>query len=158
MHNKITPSELRINQKGQLLSYDIIAASIIFLLIIATSFSIYNNQKFAITEQLNIQEMHLAATNALNLILNDQNCLNGGLVNESRVLSQEKINCFNSTDYNTLKTNLVISKFEFHIKIFDNNTTILDTGNTTNNQAVAIQRIAMLNDTPEKIIFVVYEK
>jgi len=158
LHNKITPSELRINQKGQLLSYDIIAASIIFLLIIATSFSIYNNQKFAITEQLNIQEMHLAATNALNLILNDQNCLNGGLVNESRVLSQEKINCFNSTDYNTLKTNLVISKFEFHIKIFDNNTTILDTGNTTNNQAVAIQRIAMLNNTPEKIIFVVYEK
>ncbi|MEI7961194.1 MAG: hypothetical protein WCI04_02560 [archaeon] len=156
--NNEVPNQFCLNQKGQLLSYDIIAASVIFLLIIAASFSVYNNQKSAITDQFNLQEMHLAATNALNFILNDQNCLNGGIVNETRTLSQEKVNCFNSADYNNLKTSLNLSKFEFHIKIFDTNSTILEKGTTANNQAVALQRVATLNNTAEKIIFVVYEK
>ncbi len=102
--------------------------------------------------------MHLKAVNALNTILSDQNCLNGGIVNEKSFLSQEKINCFNSLDYNYLKSALSLDQYEFTITIYDANSTTLQKGTSTTNQAVAVQRIATLSKVAKKINFIVYAK
>jgi len=149
---------IKINNKGQALSFDLMAAGVIFLLILAGAFGLYNTQKTQLNDQINLQEMHLKATNSLNTILSDQNCLNGGIVNEKSFLSQEKINCFNSLDYNYLKNTLSLDQYEFTITIYDANSTILQKGTSTTNQAVAVQRVATFENTVKKINFIVYAK
>jgi hypothetical protein len=148
----------KIGSKGQAMSFDIIIASFIFLLLIASALTVYNTQQTSLQEQNTLQEMHLAATNALNTILTDQNSTRGGIVNEKIQLSQNKINDFNSMDYNTLKSNLALDQYEFYIKIYDYNSTTLEKGFTNSNRAVSIQRIAQLNSKAKKVLFTLYEK
>jgi hypothetical protein len=147
-----------MNKHGQALSFDLMAAGFIFLLIIAAAFSLYNNQKTIQAEQLSLQEMHLKAINSINTILSDQNCLNGGIVNEKNKLSQEKIDCFNSQDYNALKQTLSLESYEFKITIYDSNSTTLEKGTTTTKKATSVQRIATLGNNAKKITFIIYEK
>gem|GEM_PF-2364208 len=147
-----------MNQKGQMMSFDLMVAGFIFLLIIGAAFTTYQSQKTTMADQLSIQEMHFSAINSLNSMLSDQNCYNGGLINEKNSLSQEKISCVNSLDYNSLKSALSIDEYEFTIRIADLNRIYLQKGSTTTNRAVAVQRAGAIGSTPVKINFILYEK
>jgi len=144
--------------RAQIMSYDLMLAAIILLIIVAFCFSLYNNQRVSMQEQESLNKMHLKAINTFNTILSDQNCSNGGLANEKGVLSQTKIDCFNSMDYNILKQNMDIEDFEFTIKIYDSNSISLQKGSITTLRAVSIQRVTTLNGVAKKGVFVLYEK
>jgi hypothetical protein len=148
----------KIGRKGQVLSFDLIIAGIIFLLLLSTAFYIYNGQKYALQEQNTLQKMHLSAVNSLNSILSDQNCYKGGIINQKGVLSSQKIACFDSLDYNYLKEILSLEEYEFTISITDGNASSLQKGNTTTKRAIAVQRIAVLENRAKKINFVLFEK
>ena len=147
-------------KRAQAFTYDLIVAAFIFILVVAFSLSIYTDQKVERQTQGDLQQMHLKAVNAFNTILSDQNCNLGGLANERGFLSQTKIDCFNSQDYNSLKQSLPIQEYEFTIKITDtnSNTTILEKAQSTNKTAVAVQRVSTLNGQAIKGVFTIFEK
>jgi hypothetical protein len=150
--------ETFMNERGQIMSYDLILAGFIFLMIIVGTMSIYNTQKIRYEEQFSFAQMQISGINALNTIISDQNCYNGGLANEKGNLSATKIICFSSQDYNTLKEKLAIENYEFYLKIYDNNTTNLEKGITTTKRAIALQRVVQMGTTAKKINFIIYEQ
>jgi len=150
--------EIIMNQKGQMMSFDMMAAGFIFLLIIGAAFTTYSAQKTTTVYQLSLQEIHFSAINALNSMLSDQNCANGGLINEKNSLSPQNISCVNSLDYTALKSALSIDEYDFTIRISDINSTYLQKGTAQTKRAVSIQRAAALGTTPVKINFVLYER
>jgi hypothetical protein len=147
-----------MNQKGQMMSFDIMAAGFIFLLIIGAAFTTYSAQKTTMADELSLQEMHFSAINALNSMLSDQNCYSGGLVNKKGALSLQGLSCVNSLDYNSLKSTLSIDAYDFTIQISDLNSTYLQKGFTATKRAVSVQRAGVLESTPVKINFILYEK
>lgn len=156
MHNKKASNNF--SSKGQILSYDLIAAGFMLLLIITTGLTLLNNQKDLKSNEIEFNEMHLVAMSSFNTILSDKNCLNGGIVNEKNIVNQDKLDCVSNVDYNTLKERLGLDAYEYKLKIYDSNGIVFEKGETTENRAISIQRVVMLNGEGKKGAFVVYEK
>jgi hypothetical protein len=159
-NNKLKSSFFHNETRAQAFTYDLIVAALIFMLVVAFSLSLYTNQKIERKDQGELQQMHLKAVNAFNTILSDQNCNLGGIANERGNLSQTKISCFNSQDYNSLKQALLLEEYEFTIKITDTNTNsvTLQKGYATTKRAVSVQRVSTLNGVSQKGVFTIYEK
>ncbi len=108
-----------MNSKGQALSYDLLMAGFMLLMILIAGVSFINSQKDTLASERVYSNLQLDATNAINTILNDKNCLNGGIVNEPRQISNDKLDCLTNVDYNILKEKLGLDGHEYYFKIYD---------------------------------------
>jgi len=146
-----------MNQTGQMLTFDMVIAAFITLLIIGFAIGIYNNQTASIKENVTLQTIQLDAINSADKIFNDTNCLEFGLFGEY-YLSQTKIDCASALDYSTLKERLSLEEYDFYFELTNQSGTILTKGIRGTKRSFPVQRFGVLAGEIVKGAFVLYEK
>ena len=146
-----------MNSIGQILTFDMIIAGFITLVMIGFAFGVYNNQIASVQENITLQTIQLDAINTADKIFNDTNCLEFGLAGED-YLSETNIVCASTESYLDLKERLSLEEYDFHFKLTDHNRTVLEKGVQGTKRSFPVQRFGVLDGNIVKGAFVLYEK
>lgn len=115
------------NEKGQVMSYDLIFAVSVYLVLFALMVGILSNNLNETAKARIVGQMRQAAFEAANVLVLtpgmpstwqaglDVNRI--GLVYEPRVISGEKLDAFSAMDYGELKEIFNIQDYNFYVKI-----------------------------------------
>ncbi|MFH1751610.1 MAG: hypothetical protein ABH821_01580 [archaeon] len=127
------------NSKGQIVSYDLIISLSIFLVLLTFVISSWNANYYAITGEKTFNDMQRIAVSTINSLASEkgfpwnwesepENVTVIGLVNSKRIISVEKLNAFDSLDYDLVKQKLRIENYEYYFALEQGESIILEKG------------------------------
>lgn len=157
------------NSQGQVVSYDLLIAVFIFLLVFAFALSIWQNSIGAIAVEKTIYEMKNSAVQLSNQLVMTpgipSNWHLGGDANlygfalSRRALSLQKLNAFRALDYNSAKGRMGIADYDFYIKIEQDLNRVYEAGNAKSGAEIAINssRVVSYNGKNAVFYFTLYK-
>lgn len=168
--NKEKKNEVRLhtkNKKGQMISYEVLFAMTIFLILFVITLSDFN---VILTETREVQKNETLKTQAVQASvqlsetpgspgmwewLADYNRV--GLAVTPRVLGQTKINKFNALDNNNVSYQLNLGNEYYLTLVQDKNVMIQKGTNLDSNRMIEIKRIVLVNGDFAMLTIRIYE-
>ncbi len=151
------------NSRGQVVSYDLLIAISIFLLVFAFVLGIWQNAIGAIAGEKILYEMKNSAVQISNQLVmtpgNPSNWQLGGDANlyglalSRRALSLQKLDAFRALDYNSAKSRMGIADYDFYIKIEQDLNKVYEAGNAKGNAEFAINSSRVVGYNGKNAIF-----
>lgn len=127
---------LRAGRRGQIVSYDLLVAVVVFLLIFTFSIVLWVDNLNKVVSEQALGEMQFAATELTDALISSQGNPSNwhilpsydkiGLVEEKRVISIDRLNAFRSENYLTLKEKMNIEDYNFYITIDTDTNTVFE--------------------------------
>ena len=149
--------------RGQVVSYDLMIAIFIFLLVFAFVLGIWQNNLDAIASEKILYEMKNSAVQISNQLAmtpgvpsnwhlgGDANLY--GLALSRRALSLQKLNAFKALDYNSTKGRMGIADYDFYIKIEQDLNKVYEMGNIKSSAKIAINSSRVVSYNGKNAIF-----
>src|SRR3989338_2918927 len=151
------------NSKGQVVSYDLMIAVFIFLLVFAFALSVWQNSIGAIAGEKVLYEMKNSAVQISNQLVitsgvpsnwhlsGDANLY--GFALSRRALSLQKLNAFKALDYNSAKGKMGIADYNFYIKIEQDLNKVYEAGSAESGAEIAINSSRVVSYNGKNAIF-----
>ncbi len=152
-----------LNRNGQVVSYDLMIAIFIFLLVFAVVLSTWVNNLNAIAGEQQIYDMKNSVVQLADMLVmtagipsnwhlgGDANLY--GFATSRRVLSLQKLDAFKALDYNSARDRLRIANYDFYIKIEQDFNKVYEFGNKKGGAETAISSTRVVNYNGQNAIF-----
>jgi len=152
-----------LDRRGQVISYDMLIAIFIFLLVFAVVLSAWVNNLNAIAKEQQIYDMKNSVVQIADMLImttgipsnwhlgGDANLY--GFATSRRVLSLQKLGAFKALDYNSARGGLRIANYDFYIKIEQDFNKVYEFGNKKSSAETAISSTRVVNYNGKNAIF-----
>ncbi|MBU0456954.1 MAG: hypothetical protein ABH824_02605 [Nanoarchaeota archaeon] len=159
------------SKQGQLFSLDLVISLVAFIIVIFFVLSLWNLYLTRLGENINSEEMQLLAFQITDMLIKSPGDPNNwqddpdnvtviGLHLNPGYLDEDKLNTFLSLDYDQVKENFNIERFEFNFNILDLDGNIINsTGSSVNesaSQAISTNRFVFIGNETRQLSFTLW--
>lgn len=156
--------------RGQIASIDLLVSILLFVIIFITLRGIWLNNISTVGTELDQFQMQMQAKQSLNVLLNTSGdptnweSVNPSLINligisdSKEVISNKKINSFIKLPYLVSQEKMGLTKYDFNLELFSNETAILSYGMPidNNSKVVELKRFVVYNGGEALVVFKVF--
>ena len=166
----LAPLKSQPTSKGQLISLDLLLSFAAFFLVCLFLLSLWDLNLTRLQDNIETEELELIAFQISDTLMNtpgvpfqwEDNISSvemPGFAIERGLAEEEKINAFFSLDYNETKQKWNIERYDFQLKVYNEEGTLLqNTGPELNHSTlIALSRLALVNNQTYTFIFALGE-